>query len=197
MITSSNDYYKNLYLIQDSLTPQNIQLKALEPEKKIEINMNSRKISFQNNGFLSVAYDHKAETLVFEVDRYYDIWDLSKLQCVIQYTNAHGDSGIYVVPCYDLSVSGKILFPWCIEGSVTAYEGMVQFAVKFYKLAQTEDGKYYYLCNLNTLVSTGKVEHGLKIGNENYKEPIISMLEQVLNKLDQVEYSNEIYWLDV
>jgi hypothetical protein len=53
--------------------------------------------------FLSVERDHNAETIYFLVNRYYGYKDLATTSCVIEYINAAGEGGFYIVPFYDVT----------------------------------------------------------------------------------------------
>ena len=86
MITNSDEYWKLLYLIQDRNNPAHTA-GAIPPipvpsdESLFAIDLDSRTIEAPE--FLSVKYDHKAETIFFIVDRYYDNMDLANTCCVI------------------------------------------------------------------------------------------------------------------
>ena len=194
MITTSYEYDSLLYLIQDT---NNRQVKALNlpsDEPIYKIDLNNRTIEAPN--FLSVQYDHCAETLYFEVDRYYDMIDLNNLHCVVQFKNADPNNKkkgyIYYVPYFDLSKKGKIIFPWVIEGAATAFSGDVVFSIKFYQLGA--NGIYDY--NLNTLTSKSKVLHGMDAlsESENYIYTADTVLE-IYQEIDTIRKQNDIYWL--
>lgn len=85
MITQSQEYYSLLYRIQD---PNLFNRAYGEPptlmpadEPTLKINLNERTIEAPE--FLSVKYDHHAETVFFEVDRYYEHIDLARTTCVV------------------------------------------------------------------------------------------------------------------
>jgi hypothetical protein len=119
VITNPNDYKEFLYQIQDpNRQTEAIILPINEP--LYEIDLNTRTIMAPP--YLSVEYDHNAETVYFLVDRYYELVDLSTLFCVIQYENAspvkEERGHIYPIPYFDTSSSfvpeGKMIFPWRI-----------------------------------------------------------------------------------
>ena len=57
-------------------------------EPRFIIDANSREINIPFEfSFLGVIGDHKAETIYFEIDRYFDDEDLSTHTCVIQFVN--------------------------------------------------------------------------------------------------------------
>jgi len=105
------------------------------------------------------------------VDRFYDNVDLSQCIGAIQFRNAKNEEYIYIIPAYDIvSSPNKIIFAWDIQSPVTKYGGIVQFALKFFKIDKTS-GELLY--ELNTLVCKSKVLVGWasKNGvNHNYNQ---------------------------
>ena len=70
-------------------------------ERVFDVDLNTREISVPT--FLSVTKDHRAETVYFLVDRYYEYKDLAQTSCMIEFINADGEGGFYPVPFYDIS----------------------------------------------------------------------------------------------
>ena len=207
MITARDDYLDLLYRVQDpNRQDKIIQLPADEPIYAVDLD--TRKIEAPK--FLSVEYDHNAETIYFEVDRFFDNIDLSTMFCVIQYQNANPDKArggyIYPVPYFDITTKAednKMLFQWAIEGPATAYSGKVTFSIKFYKISSitidSADGHstqlkvYDYV--LNTQPSTSEVLHGLDImaTSENYYFEA-SEVEKIYQEIEKVRRTNDLYW---
>ena len=134
MITTSQEYLQNLFILQDQNFPQLIASDIPEDEPKLIIDLNTRMVSAPE--FLSVEKDHNSETLYFMVDRYFDNVDLATMSCIVQYQNASkntlSNGYIYAVPRYYLIApegQQKLIFPWVIEGPATAYSGTVTFLV--------------------------------------------------------------------
>ena len=161
--------------------------------------------------YLSVEYDHNAETVYFLVDRYYELVDLSTLFCVIQYENAspikEERGHIYPVPYFDISSSfvpeGKMIFPWRIQGAATAYAGDVTFSVKFYRIrdfeidndaGQTRTVKEYEYV-LNTKPATSKVLHGMDIyATTNRYELLPDTIEEIYSAIGEIANHQQIFW---
>ena len=208
MITARDDYLDLLYRVQDpNRQDKIIRLPADEPIYAVDLD--TRKIEAPK--FLSVEYDHNAETIYFEVDRFFDNIDLSTMFCVIQYQNANPDKArggyIYPVPFFDITTKAednKMLFQWAIEGPATAYSGKVTFSIKFYKISSviidsadgtsTELKVYDYV--LNTQPSTSEVLHGLDImaTSENYYFEA-SEVEKIYQEIEKVRRTNDLYWI--
>ena len=183
MITTPQEYYSKLYLIQDTNKPT-IAVLAPGDEKIYNIDLSTRKI--ESPDFLSIKKDHMAETIYFTVDRYYDNIDLVETTCIVQYINADKEARIYAVPFYDITTfKGKILFPWCIEGEATKAAGNVQYSFKFYHTFKGKDDEVLFDFNLNTSVATSKILNGLDVTNENKEyNYVASDIEAALARID-------------
>lgn len=158
MITTPKDYYNLYHRIQSENAPS---LAILLPtdEKIYTVDLNARSVEVPE--FLSVETDHRAETIYFKVNRFYDFFDLTQAVCIIHYVNALGEVRAYPVPYYDIETFGEedlILFPWIIDGDATKAAGVITYSIRFYKL--NESGKSY-LYNINTLPVKSKILHGI------------------------------------
>ena len=194
MITTAQEYYDLLYKIQDENFPS---LAVLLPssEKIFEVDLATRKIEAPD--FLSVELDHKAETIYFKVDRFFDTTDLATTACVVQYVNAEGQGRLYPVPFYDVetfSGDNKIIFPWVIGGEATKAAGDVKYSIRFYKIDETGQ---YFTYNLNTVFSTSRVLHGMDVSDvEDYDYPA-EVIENIYLRLNRLEGEFDIYWLEL
>lgn len=195
MITTPQEYYDNLYKIQDK-NPPSLAVLLPSDEKIFKIDLNTREIEAPE--FLSVLKDHYAETIYFRVPRYFDHFDLSTTTCLIEYINADGEHRFYAVPFYDVTTyPQEILFPWCIDGDATKAAGMVEYHIRFYKIEPNSD-KFSY--NLNTLPAKSEVLYGIgDINNEDIEEVndyLSDLKDQIFARLDAVE-NYDLYWLDM
>ena len=163
MITSKEEYLQRLDDIQNqSQLKELVMLPSDEP--RFIIDADSRTISVPDEfTFLGVENDHAAETVYFEIDRYFDQHDLSTEMCVVQFESVSDEGayetvlsdGFYPVTKIDIdTVPGKILFGWTILSDVTAHNGIVKFSVRFYSLETNESGKKEFSYNFNTLPSS-------------------------------------------
>lgn len=171
---TAEEYYNYLFQQQSQNPPTIALLAAAENPYKIDVL--TRKVEAPE--FLSVARDHRSETIYFVIDRYVDYMDLAETCCIVQYTNlTTKKSYIYHVPFYDLTSfstpsAQKIVFPWCIDGAATEVAGTVEYAFSFYKV-DTAAKKFLY--NLNTLPVTGKVLHGLNVQPDPTQPALMSI----------------------
>lgn len=210
MITTSQEYLQNLFILQDQNFPQLIASDIPEDEAKLIIDLNTRMVSAPE--FLSVEKDHNAETLYFMVDRYFDNVDLATMSCIVQYQNASKDTSsngyIYAVPRYYLIAPEghqKLIFPWVIEGPATAYSGTVTFSVRFYRISgeyhediNKSTLQYEYL--LNTLPAKSKVLEGMDVleTSENYTynpNVFADIYQQIKEIKDVYTDTNVLYWI--
>lgn len=199
MVTESQEYAKKLWQVQNN-SPTTKAVLLPGDETIYEVDLDTRTIAVPK--FLSVAKDHQAETIYFQFDRFYDRIDLTTKCCVIQYTNAAGNSYIYPVPYYDietLSGQGKVIIPWCIQGAATEKAGTVKFAISFYSVDINHRINY---C-LNTLVASGEILNGQNTSDlsdiTESQVTLDSSLLELLQSLEELANSHElaVYWIDV
>jgi hypothetical protein len=166
-ITSEQEYLAQLHQIQN-LNPPSVALLP-KAEQVYDIDLVTRTIKAPE--FLSVAHDHKSETIYFRVDRYFDYMDLANTICLVEYVLPNDKDRvphIYIVPFYDTMKfikEGKLLFPWAVGGAATSQNGTLEYAVRFFKVSDV-DGKLELVYNLNTLPAKSKVEKSLEVSNE-------------------------------
>lgn len=199
---------KGNVVMRDVNPYNNVPIKSIilpSDERTLSVDLNTRTIKVPT--FLSVAKDHRAETIYFLVDRYYEHKDLSTTSCLVEYINAIGEGGYYPVPFYDISSyprwidennvahESKMLVPWCIEGDVTKAAGQVQFALRFYQL---DDANKNFIYNVRTQPVTAAVLNGMdeSVLDKNLnKDVMANLLQRINNKLDNAETA--MYWTDV
>lgn len=181
MITEPSEFMQQLQAIQDSTSVTYSTLPSDEPRFIIDANTRSITIppEFQ---FLGVKNDHKAETVYFEIDRYFDTVDLSTHTCVVQFSNS-SNSGLYPVTVMDTeTVDGKIIFGWEIMNDVTAIVGNINFSVRFYSV--DENSQFIY--NFNTLTANSVILDTLDVDNPGVVENYPSELEAWLDRMNDL-----------
>lgn len=154
MITSKDEYLQRLHDIQNK---ENLKKLVAIPsdEPRFVIDANTRNIFIPDEfTFLAVKNDHAAETIYFEIDRYFDQTDLSTQTCIVQFEARDEknviSSGFFLVQKMDIdTVPGKIIFGWEIQNDVTFLAGDVYFSVRFYSTEEIGDSiRFSY--NFNT-----------------------------------------------
>lgn len=190
MITSPEEFRQQLLDIQNSVDVVYTTLPSDEP--RFIIDANSRTITIPAEfQFLGVKNDHNAETVYFEIDRYFDDEDLSQHTCVIQFANKNNsdDGGIYPVTTMDTtSVDGKIIFGWEIKSDATSLVGDIYFSVRFYSINSTD---YVFTYNFNTLTAKSVILDTLDVDNQMIIENYPSELDAWTAKMDELSRGTE------
>lgn len=203
MITTSTEYAENLWLLQTKTPPR----KAILPyaEKIYNIDLKTRTIEAPE--FLSILKDHNAESVYFSVPRFIDYMDLAETTCIIQYKLSNGFTGIYQVPFYDITTHNtpgmeKIIFPWLLSGEATMISGPIEYAIRFYTIADCStptEKKFKFLYNLNTIPATSKVLYGMDVQNEDLDgkfDLAPTIYDAVMATLDKLQ-KQDIYWIEL
>lgn len=155
-------------------------------EEYFKIDANSRKITvpanYARNG-VSVAGDQIAETLLFEIDRYFDFVDLVRTTIFVQWTNPAGDEGASWITMIDYD-DKKLRFGWSLTDKITVEgNGPLKFSVRFF--IKKEDKTITY--SLNTLEASVSVKPALRINLEDFMdvdEPSHLFTEAIINGSD-------------
>ena len=186
MITFSEEYLRRLADIQNEYNLKELVMLP-EDEPRFIIDLDTRKIILPDEfKFLAVENDHNAETIYFEIDRYYDKQDLSQKTCIVQYKNTSDTKaieGFYPVTKLDIdTVPGKILFGWTIENKVTVLPGSVDFSIRFYSI--DDSGRLpVFTYNINTLTGSLPVIDTLNTSNQGV-EVIPGKVESLTAKFE-------------
>ena len=182
MITDPKEYISYLKEIQDSSVTMYTTLPLTEP--RFLIDANTRTITIPSKfPFLAIRYDHRAETIYFEIDRYFDNTDLSEHTCIVQFINKNKDDyyeGISLIKHMDIeSVEGKIILGWTIENTATKLAGDIAFCVRFFSIDERDNFTY----NFNTLPARSTISDTLTtIATDDYMDT--SVLEVWISKID-------------
>lgn len=189
-LTDNQSSLNQLFQIQTQVPPSPIR--NLPTSATIyDIDLNTRTISAPKQ--LSVSRDHKSTVIYFRVNRYYDYMDLAETVCLVQYIPP-GHKGqapyTYVVPFFDIlshEDKGQMIFPWVIGGPATVKEGVLQFAVRFYKVDTNDEGNVVLTYNLNTTPASSRILYGLEADDTMmklaYDEPIAKQYESLIAQL--------------
>lgn len=200
MITTNQEYFANLDILQNI----NLPAYALLPSAEDTLKIDTKTRIVEAPEFLSIEKDHKAETLYFEVDRRVGYVDLAKTYCTIIYNNANKDAGTryYAVPYYDItSKQGKIIFPWVLDGNISLQSGIVEFSIQFFKvdtiLRGEDTAEKIISYSLNTLPAYSKVLTGIQ-----EKEPSLqddykltpTQYESLSVSIAELKQAQKLYW---
>jgi hypothetical protein len=171
MVTTAEQYNANLHLIHNINPPTYAALPTADNIYNIDVN--TREIDAPR--FLAVEKDNISETIYFIIDRYADYMDLATTSCVITYTNAAGNSGMYAVPFYDIysyASEKKMILPWCLDIGVAEAPGKVEFAIQFFKIGEVLNPKTNGMekvlqYSLNTLPAKSEILIGINVDSDN------------------------------
>ena len=189
---TEQEYLAQLHQIQSQNPPSIAILPSAETIYDIDVisrTVNSPK-------FLSVARDHKSETIYFRIDRFNDYMDLSNTICIVQYYDASGKSHIYPVPFFDIVTehkNGKLLFPWCIDGAATQKAGIVEYSFRFYRV-DTIDGKLVFTYSLNTIPAKSNVLYGMDVQDLAGGVITASEYEYLWQEIQKINARDGVYW---
>lgn len=192
MITEPSEFRQRLQEIQNSVKITFAHLPSNEPRFIIDANSREINIPFEFS-FLGVIGDHKAETIYFEIDRYFDDVDLSTHTCVIQFINKNPktlkfNEGLYPVTTMDVnSIDGKIIFGWNIMNDATQIAGDIHFSIRFYSI--DSNNKFTY--NFNTLTANSIILDTLDVKHTSIIEISPSELQTWNDKMNQMNLKAE------
>lgn len=192
--TSLAEYYSHMADLFATGKYKYVLLPLDEDEESFYIDLNTRTINVPQSfsKCASVQNDQLAETIVFEVDRYFDFMDLAMTDIHVQWTIPENKKdgieqyeGATKIEMIDLeSKPGKIKFAWPLNDSITSMAGSVNFSVRFSIVDHDNLDKVYY--NLNTTSSTIIIKPALQ------KDLDRSKIENP-NQLFQKAVINSIY----
>ena len=169
---------------QDEISKRFIFLRLPLDEPPVWINANTRTISkkieesgygyWENGSFkeykqgsnhpffingIAVQGDEVAETVYFEVDRFFDAMDLNLTDIAVQWIH-EDDLKSNIQPIYNYtpiiikdieSQTGKLIFGWPIGSEITERPGKIHFSIRFY---QTMGNEIVYSLSTQTSVVT-------------------------------------------
>lgn len=172
MTTTQEDYMRRLANIQNMGGVSVLSINT-KKEPRFVINADTRVITIPAAfKFLGVKGDHNAETIFFEIDRYFDDHDLSEETCIVQYkmvgpTGIELGEGFFPVTQIDITtIPGKIIFGWTIRNTVTAEAATVSFSVRFYSIENVGNISTFKY-NFNTLEASLPVLDTLNTSNSS------------------------------
>lgn len=194
----ADGYWEQLKHIQNNQARE-ISKITTPPSGFFKIDLDERSITppAEYRDFLAVAQEHMAETIYFEVDRFFDDVDLTTTNIIIEYVNGNGDARIFPAVLQDWTTNpGHIRFAWVLGNEATQAAGILTFAVRFYSVDQTEK---IFTYSLSTRPYSGVVIASLEDANG---EPIDAFAEydysaDVLSAFTQQINEYRMRWINV
>ena len=183
--------------IQFKYPPSNVRLPGANENNTYDIDLNTRVIA--GPATLSVERDHQSSVVYFRVDRYFDYMDLANTVCVVEYT-IPGDKSkvpyIYIVPFFDTSAQltqKKMIFPWVIGNPATQQDGVIEYAIRFFRVSDEDRLNPVVKYDLHTLPAKARVLPGLDV-NENEMKKVYDIPADKQDALIQYLRDYITYW---
>lgn len=159
-------------------------------EPVFNVILNTREIevpaAFKN---LAVYGEHRAETIWFALDRYFDGVDLSQKKAGVQFQNSKVEM---LLPIDFKKVNDdnpdELLLGWQITSDVTSVSGRLDFGLKFFETDNiTKTAKYI----LNTKMASVNILTGLNVTDESQNlNPPLDTLTTLVNTISEL-YQNQ------
>lgn len=159
-------------------------------EPVFNVILNTREIevpaAFKN---LAVYGDHKAETIWFALDRYFDGEDLSQKKAGVQFRNSQIEM---LLPISFKKINddndSELLLGWELTSDVTSVSGRIDFSLKIYEANDTTKTFEYIL---NTKPATVNILTGLNVTDESGNlNPPLDTLTTLVNTISEL-YQNQ------
>lgn len=159
-------------------------------EPVFNVILNTREIevpaAFKN---LAVYGEHRAETIWFALDRYFDGVDLSQKKAGIQFQNSKVEM---LLPIDFKKVNDdnpdELLLGWQITSDVTSVSGRLDFGLKFFETDDITKTANYIL---NTKMATVNILTGLNVTDESQNlNPPLDTLTTLVNTISEL-YQNQ------
>lgn len=196
-ITSLEEYFHFLPQLTATLAEnsddvgQFMRIPLNEPHFIIDANTRTIIVpsDFNKHG-VGVIGDQVAETLYFEVDRFFDTTDLNETVIYIQWINPAGIEGVsYGI--WKTATDEKVIFGWALDEDIMmptakGEGGKIEFAVRFFNRGVDENNKETneLVYSLSTLSQTINIKKSLNFDVADLEEPkdLTEMLIKRLKK---------------
>lgn len=159
---------------------------ADEADESIHVGIDTRQVTIpESQQVFGVESDEDVEVKHIVIDgRYADGTDLSTFTFRVNYQNANGDKGTYLVT--ELKVNdSSIEFDWIIGRQVVAYKGTIAFIV----CAYTIDSSSVIQNEWNSTLGKGIVLEGLEVSEFDFGDDIVRQLASILSDVNAAQAS--------
>lgn len=159
---------------------------ADETDESIHVDIDTRQVTIpESQQVFGVESDEDVEVKHIVIDgRYNDGTDLSTFTFRVNYQNANGDKGTYLVT--ELKVNdSSIEFDWVIGRQVVAYKGTIAFIV----CAYTIDSSSVIQNEWNSTLGKGIVLEGLEVSEFDFGDDIVRQLASILSDVNAAQTS--------
>lgn len=159
---------------------------ADETDESIHVGIDTRQVTIpESQQVFGVESDEDVEVKHIVIDgRYNDGTDLSTFTFRVNYQNANGDKGTYLVT--ELKVNDdSIEFDWVIGRQVVVYKGTIAFIV----CAYTIDSSSVIQNEWNSTLGKGTVLEGLEVSEFDFGDDIVRQLASILSDVNAAQAS--------
>lgn len=157
--------------------------------------------------YIGVVGEHRAETITFQVDRYYEDVDLANMCIVVEYVNAQGEGRVSPILLRDfITFEDQILFDWVIDSEFYTAPGVVQFDVRFFMIGDSYDtnGNRSLVYSLRTKPFASRILDTLPLDltefQEEYEQQFANQMEQLIATAEALKNdinNKKFYWTDI
>ena len=157
-----------------------------EADESIHVDIDTRQVMIpESQQVFGVESDEDVEVKHIVIDgRYADGTDLSTFTFRVNYQNANGDKGTYLVT--ELKVNdSSIELDWVIGRQVVAYKGTIAFIV----CAYTIDSSSVIQNEWNSTLGKGTVLEGLEVSEFDFGDDIVRQLASILSDVNAAQAS--------
>lgn len=154
-------------------------------DDSIHIDVNTRQVTVpESQQLFGVESDENVEVKHIVLDgRYNDGTDLSALTLRVNWRNANGGKGSYLVTNLDVT-EDSIAFDWVISRGVVAYKGTVYFIVCAFKVNSTGKTEQEW----NSSLGQGTVLEGLEVTDEDIGgDDTVNRMLTILQQMNSVQ----------
>ena len=154
-------------------------------DDSIHIDVNTREVTVpESQQLFGVESDENVEVKHIVLDgRYNDGTDLSSLTLRVNWRNANGGKGSYLVTNLDVT-ENSIAFDWVISRGVVAYKGTVYFIVCAFKVNSTGKTEQEW----NSSLGQGTVLEGLEVTDEDIGgDDTVNRMLTILQQMNSVQ----------
>lgn len=154
-------------------------------DDSIHIDVNTREVTVpESQQLFGVESDENVEVKHIVLDgRYNDGTDLSALTLRVNWRNANGGKGSYLVTNLDVT-EDSIAFDWVISRGVVAYKGTVYFIVCAFKVNSTGKTEQKW----NSSLGQGTVLEGLEVTDEDIGgDDTVNRMLTILQQMNSVQ----------
>jgi len=188
MITNPADYAAKYEEIINTSSPV-IKMINESTEPKFIIDSDARIIQIPSVlSAVGALNDHNAETIYFQIPRYFDTVDLQTKSCVIQGINAIGEGfvgpGMKYIKEED---PDNLLIGWTITNEVTKAAGYISLSLRFFSKTTNDEGEAIFDYSFNTKTISLEVYDSLDIkqGELNVDYPL-DTLSATLDRIEKI-----------